>query len=124
MKYAEIRKDGRSWEMLVGFPDIVTRAEQWMRYGYEYPNGTWENLSWADTRMRGWDVRRFKRCPIMVEMCNGQVYPAIVDSIHMHDIVVAKAFSVDPERYADAYRQTCECMLEEMEVCDEGHPQA
>lgn len=79
MKYARIQKDENAWPILVGFKNNVERAEQWIRFGYEYPDGTWENMEYYTARKNGYAMRHWKDGKAKrVELCDGRSFPAIL----------------------------------------------
>lgn len=75
-KYAKVKKcpDDRTWEALVLFPDTYERAEQELRFGYEYPDGTFRIVDYPEAR-RGYDMTSIR---VPCEMCNGRTYPALI----------------------------------------------
>lgn len=78
MKWAEVFK-GAGWHMLVGFRDKEARADQRVRFGYEYPQGEWRDLGYYEARAAGYDKRRLDEWPLQVEMCHGEVCPAVLE---------------------------------------------
>ena len=79
MKWAVIKKDGNSWRMLVGFKDLRDRERQRIMFGYEYPQGEWEDVSYIGARRAGYDFRQREEFDLHTEMCAGEVRPALVE---------------------------------------------
>lgn len=79
MKYARIQKDEHAWPILVGFKNSVERAEQWIRFGYEFPQGVWENMGYYQARCSGYGMRHWNDGKAKtVELCDGRSFPAIL----------------------------------------------
>lgn len=73
-KYAKVTKGQGTWEILVLFPNIHDRAEQSIRFEYEFPGGKFEAVDYEEAR-RGFDMAAR---PVACEMCNGRTYPALI----------------------------------------------
>lgn len=98
MKYARIQKDATSWPMLVGFPDTVTRSEQRIRFGYEFPEGTWDNMGYYEARMNGFGMRHWTDDKLkQVELCDGRVFPAILTNRTYKELAKAEKRSNDSD---------------------------
>lgn len=79
MTWVEIRKDPNAWPVLVGFKSLADRGDQWIRFGYEFPDGDWRPMGYYDARRAGYDFRR-REDGLMVEVCGGEMRPAILKS--------------------------------------------
>lgn len=82
MKWVEIRKDKYSWPVLVGFRSLADRGDQWIRFGYEYPEGDWRPMGYYEARKAGYDFRKLEAWPLEVEVCGGEKRPAILRREH------------------------------------------
>lgn len=79
MKYASIRKQPDGLDILVAFPDIVERAEQQLRYSYEFPEGTFVPMSYREAR-KAYGSRQVYAMPFSCELCAGKAFPATVSA--------------------------------------------
>ena len=81
MKYAIVQKAPSAWECLVRFSDSAERAEQAIRFEYEYPEGTFVPVREREARRAGFESCVFFADPVTclpVEMCGGLVTDGIL----------------------------------------------
>lgn len=77
MKYAKITKDDGAFVVLVAFPNKGTRAEQELRFSYEYPDGDFVPVDYDEARheFKFRSERDFNR---RIELCDGKEFPAML----------------------------------------------
>lgn len=86
MTYAMIIKADGAPEMLVGFPSKADRAEQFMRFGYEYPGGVFAPMDYREARHQ-FGFRSKRDLQLTCELCAGQEYPAMVHKRDMFNMI-------------------------------------
>lgn len=102
MKYAEVCKDQHAWTVLVRFKTTAERAEQQLRFSYEFPSGTFIPMTWKDCRKK-YDIRHYSDWTpkLEVELCGGRTFPAIVTAEGYTAMKVAEVL----ENFEQGYEQ-------------------
>lgn len=77
MKYAKVQKNDESFVVLVGFGNKGERDDQELRFGYEFPEGTFVPVDYYTAR-REFGFRSEADFSESVEMCNGKSFPCML----------------------------------------------